>query len=105
MHWIRPRSPNAFLIWQETKALKKTRASGRNVSKVFNPVVKLVLENQPFPMMYHLQDVSTTQGSLSTTPKLTKTSGWLKRPARDTYIINSCVMLKNMSSVHAGTIT
>ena len=30
--------------------LKKTRASGRNVGKVFNPVVKLVLENQPFPM-------------------------------------------------------
>ena len=29
-------------------ALKKTRASGRNVGKVFNPVVKLVLENQPF---------------------------------------------------------
>ena len=28
-------------------ALKKTRASGRNVGKVFNPVVKLVLENQP----------------------------------------------------------
>ena len=31
-------------------ALKKTRASGRNVGKVFNPVVKLVLENQPFLM-------------------------------------------------------
>ena len=31
-------------------ALKKTRASGRNVGKVFNPVVKLVLENQPFRM-------------------------------------------------------
>ena len=29
-------------------AVKKTRASGRNVGKVFNPVVKLVLENQPF---------------------------------------------------------
>ena len=29
-------------------ALKKTRASGQNVGKVFNPVVKLVLENQPF---------------------------------------------------------
>ena len=28
-------------------ALKKTRASGQNVGKVFNPVVKLVLENQP----------------------------------------------------------
>ena len=28
--------------------LKKTRASGQNVGKVFNPVVKLVLENQPF---------------------------------------------------------
>ena len=25
-----------------------TRASGRNIGKVFNPVVKLVLENQPF---------------------------------------------------------
>ena len=31
-------------------ALKKTRASGRNIGKVFNPVVKLVLENQPFLM-------------------------------------------------------
>ena len=30
--------------------MKKTRASGRNVSRVFNPVVKLVLENQPFLM-------------------------------------------------------
>ena len=29
---------------------EKTRASGRNVGKVFNPVVKLVLENQPFLM-------------------------------------------------------
>ena len=29
---------------------QKTRASGRNVGKVFNPVVKLVLENQPFLM-------------------------------------------------------
>ena len=27
-----------------------TRASGRNAGKVFNPVVKLVLENQPFLM-------------------------------------------------------
>ena len=27
-----------------------TRAFGRNVGKVFNPVVKLVLENQPFLM-------------------------------------------------------
>ena len=35
------------LFWS---ALKKTRASGRNVGKVFNPVVKLVLENQPFLM-------------------------------------------------------
>ena len=32
-------------------ALKKTRASGRNVGKVFNPVVKLVLENQTFLML------------------------------------------------------
>ena len=31
-------------------ALKKTIASGRNVGKVFKPVVKLVLENQPFLM-------------------------------------------------------
>ena len=28
----------------------KIRASGQNVGKVFNPVVKLVLENQPFLM-------------------------------------------------------
>ena len=38
--------PDALVIF----ALKKTRASGRNVGKVFNPVVKLVLENQPFLM-------------------------------------------------------
>ena len=38
--------PDALVFF----ALKKTRASGRNVSKVFNPVVKLVLENQPFLM-------------------------------------------------------
>ena len=31
-------------------ALVLFRASGRNVGKVFNPVVKLVLENQPFLM-------------------------------------------------------
>ena len=31
-------------------ALKKTRASGQIVGKVFNPVAKLVLENQPFLM-------------------------------------------------------
>ena len=38
-------------------ALKKTTASGRNVGKVFNPVVKLVLENQPFQALctvYHV---------------------------------------------------
>ena len=40
------RRPDALVFF----ALKKTRASGRNVSKVFNPVVKLVLENQPFLM-------------------------------------------------------
>ena len=32
--------------WSVEVAL--SRASGRNVGKVFNPVVKLVLENQPF---------------------------------------------------------
>ena len=36
-----------FELFQQ---LNKTRASGRNVGKVFNPVVKLVLENQPFLM-------------------------------------------------------
>ena len=35
--------PDALVFF----ALKKTRAYGRNVGKVFNPVVKLVLENQP----------------------------------------------------------
>ncbi len=33
---------------------KKARASGRNVGKVFNPVVKLVLENSPFFFFYLL---------------------------------------------------
>ena len=36
-----------FVVNPDIFALKKTRASGRNVGKVFNPVVKLVLENQP----------------------------------------------------------
>ena len=36
------------LLISDIFALKKTRASGQNVGKVFNPVVKLVLENQPF---------------------------------------------------------
>ena len=36
-------------------AVKKTRASGRNIGKVFNPVVKLVLENQPFLMQMECQ--------------------------------------------------
>ena len=38
------------LLQGEDVLKKKTRASGRNVGKVFNPVVKLVLENQPFLM-------------------------------------------------------
>ena len=41
------------MLWSSSGvifALKKTRASGRNVGKVLNPVVKLVLENQPFLM-------------------------------------------------------
>jgi len=33
-------------------ALKKARASGRNVGKVFNPVLKLVFENYPFLSKY-----------------------------------------------------
>ena len=41
--------PDALVFFRaKIFALKKTRASGRNVGKVFNPVVKLVLENQPF---------------------------------------------------------
>ena len=36
--------PDALVFFRA----KMTRASGRNVGKVFNPVVKLVLENQPF---------------------------------------------------------
>ena len=39
--------PDALVFF---RAKKQTRASGRNVGKVFNPVVKLVLENQPFLM-------------------------------------------------------
>ena len=41
--------PDALVFFRAKMifALKKTRASGRNVGKVFNPVVKLVLENQP----------------------------------------------------------
>ena len=38
--------------------MKKTRASGRNVGKVFNPVVKLVLENQPFLTFCNCQSES-----------------------------------------------
>ena len=46
--------PDALVFFRAKRAifaLKKTRASGRNVGKVFNPVVKLVLENQPFLML------------------------------------------------------
>ena len=42
-------------------ALKKTRASGRNVGKVFNPVVQLVLENQPFLMQIQPGSDSLTE--------------------------------------------
>ena len=47
-----PTFPPDALVFFRAKifVLKKTRASGRNVGKVFNPVVKLVLENQPFLM-------------------------------------------------------
>ena len=34
--------------------LKKARASGRNVGKVFNPVLKLVFENYPFSISHLL---------------------------------------------------
>ena len=40
--------PDALVFFRAK--MKKTRASGQNVGKVFNPVVKLVLENQPFLM-------------------------------------------------------
>ena len=36
--------------WVENLANVSTRTSGRSIGKVFNPVVKLVLENQPFLM-------------------------------------------------------
>ena len=45
-------------------ALKKTRASGRNVGKVFNPVVKLVLENQPFLCVYSEEGSVCLNGSV-----------------------------------------
>ena len=35
--------------------LKKARASGRNVGKVFNPVLKLVFENYPFSCLSQLR--------------------------------------------------
>ena len=38
--------PDALVFFR----VKKTRAFDRNVGKVFKPVVKLVLENQPFLM-------------------------------------------------------
>ena len=37
-------------------ALKKARASGRNVGKVFNPVLKLVFENYPFSALFCCTD-------------------------------------------------
>ena len=46
---------NVFFRAKMIFTLKKTRASGRNVGKVFNPVVKLVLENQPF-LINHITD-------------------------------------------------
>ena len=42
--------PDALVFFRANFALKKTRASGQDVGKVFNPVVNLVLENQPFLM-------------------------------------------------------
>ena len=42
---------------------KKSRASGQNIGKVFNPVVKLVFENQPF--------LTKGKGCGHTTTKLT----------------------------------
>ena len=44
---------------------KKTRASGRNISKVFNPVVKLVLENQPFLIQFTVGNMSSHSYSVA----------------------------------------
>ena len=41
---------------------KKARASGRNVSKVFNPVVKLVLENYPYSCLSQLRSPHFNHG-------------------------------------------
>ena len=45
------------MLWPSSgKAfLKKARASGRNVGKVFNPVLKLVFENYPFSCLSQLR--------------------------------------------------
>jgi len=42
-----------------TICLKKARASGRNVGKVFNPVLKLVFENYPFAYYLHKSTIYT----------------------------------------------
>ena len=42
-------------MWTYIFALKKARASGRNVGKVFNRVLKLVFENYPFSCLSQLR--------------------------------------------------
>ena len=62
--------PDALVFFRA----KKTRASARNVGKVFNPVVKLVLENQPFlmpepaekPSLHFVAVVVETAGAMGT---------------------------------------
>jgi len=51
----------AFFIF----ALKKARASGRNVGKVFNPVLKLVFKNYPFSCLSQLRNPHFTKLYLS----------------------------------------
>ena len=50
----------SVLAWSIT--VFKARASGRNVSKVFNPVVKLVLENYPYSCLSQLRSPHFNHG-------------------------------------------
>ena len=59
------------MIWPDALAffaLKKARASGRNIGKVFNPVVKLALENYPFSLILLLRSESPPHSSVPGLP-------------------------------------
>ena len=78
--------PDALVFFRA----KKTRASGRNVGKVFNPVVKLVLENQPF-----LMPEPAEKPSLHRSQRLGKERQQISLPTRTCVIARLPVVVSN----------